>query len=63
MSNIDYYFVYLDNESAVKPKVKPQIGPLQSEGIVFLFLPEWGLMNDTPVTNLSNIKRAYVFLN
>ena len=47
MSNIDYYFVYLDNESAVKPKVKPQIGPLQSEGIVFLFLPEWGLMNDT----------------
>ena len=58
MSNIDYYFVYLDNESAVKPKVKPQIGPLQSEVIVFLFLPECGLMNDTPVTDLSNVRRA-----
>ena len=58
MSNIDCYFVDLDNESAVKPNVKPQIGALQSEGIVFLLLPECGLMNDTPVTDLSNAKRA-----
>ena len=58
MSKIDCYFVYLDNESAVKPNVKPQIGTLQTEGIVFLFLPECGLMNDTPVTDLNNVKRA-----
>ena len=58
MSKIDCYFVYLDNESAVKPNVKPQFGTLQTEGIVFLFLPECGLMNDTPVTDLNNVKRA-----
>ena len=61
MSNIDCYFVYLDNESTVKPNVKPQSGALHSEGIVFLFLPECGLMNDTSVTDLSNVKIAYVF--
>ena len=58
MSNIDCYFVYLDNESAVKPNVKPQIGAFQFEDIVFLLLPECGIINDTPVTNLSNLKRA-----
>ena len=58
MSKIDCYFVYLDNESAVKPNVKLQFGTLQTEGIVFLFLPECGLMNDTPVTDLNNVKRA-----
>ena len=52
MPNIDCYFVYLGNENAVKPNVKPQIGVLKTEGIVFLFLPECGLMNDTPVTDL-----------
>ena len=58
MPNINCYFVYLDNESAVKPNLKPQIWALQSEGIMFLLLPECGLMNDTPVTDLGNEKRA-----
>ena len=58
MSNIDCYFAYLDNESAVKPNVKPQIGTLRTEGTVFLFLPECGLMNNTPVTDLNNVKKA-----
>ena len=45
MSNIDCYFVDLDNESAVKPNVKPQIGALQSEGIVF-FVFTWMWSNE-----------------
>ena len=58
MSNTYCYFLYLDNESAVKPNVKPQIGALQSEGNVILLLTECGVMNDTPVTDLRNVKRA-----
>ena len=58
MSNIDCYFAYLANKSTVKPNVKPQIWALQTEGIVFLFLPECCLMSGTPVTDLNNVKRA-----